>query len=113
MPRRRPLVPEQFRLGDREISTWAAEVTRGIPLVRVETLNPSSVSANSESAQTFTVSGLKTADIIQVEKPSHTSNLSVMQARVSADDTLQIVFRNFSGSPIDPPSEDYRIVIVR
>ena len=77
------------------------------------TLNPSSVSANSESTQTFTVTGLSTNDVVVVNKPSKTSDLSLLDAFVSASDTLSLTFRNFSGSPIDPPSESYRIIAIR
>jgi hypothetical protein len=76
-------------------------------------LDPTSISANSESTQTFTVTGLKTNDIVLVNKPSKTADLSLLDAFVSAEDTLSLTFRNFSGSPIDPGSESYRIIAIR
>lgn len=78
-----------------------------------ETLNPTTVSANTTSEQTFTVTGLTTRDIVYVNKPSHTAGLGIGNARVSADDTLAITFINPTGSGIDPPSEDYYITAIR
>lgn len=77
------------------------------------TLNPASVPANSTSEQTFTVTGLTTTDIVTVNKPTHTSGLGIVNARVSATDTLAITFINITGSPIDPPEEDYLIKTTR
>jgi len=77
------------------------------------TLNPSSVSADSEDTQTFTVSGLSTNDVVVVNKPSKTADLSVLDAFVSASNTLSLTFRNFSVGAIDPPEESYRIIAIR
>lgn len=72
------------------------------------------VGANTTSEQTFTVVGLKTSDLVVINKPSHTSGLIIGNCRVSADDTLAITFGNLTGSDIDPfASEDYTIVAIR
>lgn len=77
------------------------------------TLTPSSVSANTTSEQTFTVTGLKTADFVMVNKPSHQTGLGVVNCRVSAADTLAITFMNTTGSSITPTSEAYAVVALR
>lgn len=77
------------------------------------TINPASVSANTTSEQTFTVTGIKTDDMIYINKPTHTAGLGIVNARVSAKDTIEITFMNATGSPIDPPSEDYLIKSAR
>lgn len=94
---------------------WLRILQLSYPKTRTakQTLDPSSVAANSESTQTFTVEGLTTMDIVTVNKPSDTAGLSISQAWVSAADTLSIKFRNHTGSPIDPASEDYLIAAIR
>jgi len=77
------------------------------------TLDPTSVSANTTDEQTFTVEGLSTSDIVYVNKPTHQTGLGIVNCRVSATDTLAITFGNFTGSPIDPSSEDYFITAIR
>lgn len=76
-------------------------------------LDPTSVGANTTSEQTFTINGLKTNDIIVVNKPTHQTGLGIVGARVSAANTLAITFMNNTGSGIDPSSETYRILAYR
>lgn len=74
----------------------------------------SSVSANTTSEQTFTVTGLATTDvIISVNKPTHQAGLGIVNARVSAVDTIAITYMNTTGGGITPTSETYEIVVVR
>lgn len=94
---------------------WLQRLTNAVPKVQTftETLNPTTVAANTTSEQTFTVTGLTTRDIVYVNKPSHSAGLGIGNARVSADNTLAITFVNPTGSGIDPPSEDYYITAIR
>lgn len=78
-----------------------------------QSLNVASVAANTSAEQTFTVTGLKTGDLVQVTKPSASAGLVVGNARVSADNTLAITFGNLTGSPIDPAAETYDIYVFR
>ena len=78
-----------------------------------QALNPSTVGATSESTQTFTVKGLKTDDHVEVTKPTDTAGLTIVQAWVSAADTLSLKFYNSTGAGIDPVSETYKIVTTR
>jgi hypothetical protein len=97
------------------VQRWFERVTLYMPIqVRVDvTLDPSSVSANTTDEQTFTVSGARQGDMVVVVKPSHTTGLGIVNARVTATDTVGITFMNATGSPIDPPSEEYRIYLQR
>lgn len=98
-----------------QLARWLRLLSGVIPKVSTyqSTLDPASVSANSESSQTFTVQGLRTNDVVIVNKPSDTANISISQYFVSDTDELTIKFRNHSGGAIDPPSEVYRIVTIR
>lgn len=75
-------------------------------------INPASVSAGSESTQTFTINGLTANDVVTVNKPTRTAGLDIVQAWASAD-TLHLTFQNTTGAPIDAGSETYRIIAVR
>lgn len=94
---------------------WFQRLTNNFPKVQTftVTLNPASVPASSTSEQTVTVNGLTTQDVVTVNKPSHSSGLGIVGARVSADNTLAITFANVTGSAIDPGSEEYRVVAIR
>lgn len=76
-------------------------------------LNVASVAANTSAEQTFTVTGLTTADKVVVIKPSLSAGLVIGNARVSAADTLAITFGNLTGSAIDPAAETYSIIAFR
>lgn len=95
-------------------SGWLQRLRQATPKVQTfsQTLNPTSVSANTTSEQTFTVTGLTTTDIVSVNKPSHQAGLGIVNCRVSAADTLAITFMNTTAGAIDPVSEDYLIKAV-
>ena len=107
-------IGEVFRLSD-EAWRWVSRVYSSYPKVQTfnTTLSPSAVSATSESAQTFTVTGLTTKDTVIVNKPTHQASLGIIDVQVSAADTLKITFYNWSGSPITPTSEAYLITAIR
>jgi len=66
------------------------------------------------AAQTTQMLGLKTTDVIaRVEPPSTTASLSVISARCSAADTLEVTFGNFSTGPLTSASGTYRAYIFR
>lgn len=75
-------------------------------------LNPSTVPANSTSEETVTVAGLNTNDVVTVVKPADMIGLMV-EARVSAPDTLNVRFGNLTGAGIDPGLENYTGVAIR
>lgn len=78
-----------------------------------QSLDVASVAANTSAEQTFTVTGLTTADKVFVNKPSVSAGLGVVNARVSAADTLALTFMNNTGSSIDPAAETYTITAIR
>lgn len=71
------------------------------------------VSNITTSEQTFTLTGLTTGDAVFVTKPTHQAGLGVVNARVSATDTLAITYMNVTGSGITPTTETYKVVAVR
>lgn len=72
-------------------------------------LNVASVAANTTAEQDFTITGLKTGDVVFVNKPSASAGLGVVNARVKAANTLSITFVNATASPIDPAAETYSV----
>lgn len=81
--------------------------------VITSSLNVASVAANTTAEQTFTVTGLKANDLVMVNKPSANAGLGIVNARVSAADTLALTFVNATGAGIDAGSEAYTIIVVR
>ena len=66
------------------------------------------------ASQTFTVQGLRTSDqILRVTPPSTTAGLAIVGAAVSAADTLQITFGNFSTGPLTSASGTYTVFVFR
>ena len=110
-----PVELDSFGLKFPAMARWLRILTGAMPRVRTyqPTIDPASVSANSESQQTFTVTGLKTNDVVFVNKPSNTGGIGIINAYVSATDTLAIKFYNTSAGSVNPPSETYRVVAVR
>jgi hypothetical protein len=76
-------------------------------------LDVASVAANTSAEQTFTVAGLLTDMQISVSKPSANAGLGVVNARVSAANTLALTFMNATGGAINPGAETYKIVGTR
>lgn len=108
------------RLGDyfglsEEAWRWVSRVFHNFPKLQTfnPTLTPTAVGANSESVQTFTVTGLTTKDNVTVNKPTNQSGLDVVHAWVSAANTLSIKYRNHTGGGITPTSEAYLIKATR
>lgn len=78
------------------------------------TLSPGIVAANTTAEQTFTVSGLQTGDFVNVIKPSTQAGLGIVNARVSAANTLAIAFINATSATITPTaSETYYVGVDR
>ena len=77
------------------------------------TIEATLVAANTTSEQEFTVQGLKTSDLVLVNKPSHDAGLAVGGSRVSSVNTLAITYINTTGSDITPDSESYTVVAIR
>lgn len=89
----------------------------GSDLVKVvvysPTLTPVTVSAASIVEQTFTVTGLSTADKIFVNAQAVSNNVAAINWHVTATDTLVGAFCNVAGILDIPASAIYRIVAIR
>jgi len=108
---RRPVPPTQEATPE-----WMTLVSQNSYDIRLisQALDVTSVAANTTDEQTFTVTGLKSEDmVISVNKPSHSTGLGVTGFRVSADDTLAITFMNTTAGAIDPASETYNILVLK
>ena len=78
-------------------------------------LTPAAVAANTCAEQTFTVTGIQSADIAMNgdPKPTHQAGLSETWI-VTATNTVGINFCNNTGSPITPTAaETYKFVVVQ
>lgn len=82
-------------------------------VVYSQSIDVASVAANTTAEQTFTVTGLTTADKVFVNKPSLSAGLGIANARVSAADTLAITFVNATAAAIDPAVETYTVIALR
>lgn len=96
-----------------ELQRWLDSLYYEIPRSFDTTINPASVAANTTAEQTFTVNGLLTTDFVIVSKPTHEAGLGIVNARVSAKNTLAITYMNNTGSAIDPASATYSLIAFR
>jgi hypothetical protein len=71
------------------------------------------VSANTTSEQSLTVLGVRSGDMVTVNKPTHQAGLGVVGARVNAADTVALTFMNNTGSGITPTAETYNVHVFR
>jgi len=76
---------------------------------------PAGTAAGPRTAsQTTKMLGLKTSDVIlHVDSPSTTAGLAVISGRVSAADTLEVMFGNFSTGALTSASGTYRVHVFR
>lgn len=80
------------------------------------TWSPVSVAANTSAAQNATVPGVVLGQdfCLDVTKGSEQAGLSIGQTRVSAANTITVVFVNSTASPIVPTAaETYQFAVVR
>ena len=78
------------------------------------TFDPASVAAATTAEQTVTIPGLQVGDIVfDASKPTNTAGIAVVNARVSAANTLALTFINATAAPVDPPSETYTLFVFR
>jgi hypothetical protein len=82
--------------------------------VLTASLSPVAIAANTSAEQTFTFTGISTADKVLVIKPTAQAGLCVFGARASATNTVGITFGNFTAAPITPTaSETYTVIAFR
>lgn len=81
--------------------------------VYAPSLTPASVAADTSAEQTFTVAGLTTADKVIVNGPAPVAGTGIVNARVSAADTLALTFMNATAGALTPAAGTYLVVAVR
>ena len=82
-------------------------------VVYAANLTPASVAANTSAEQTFTVTGLTTADVITVAQAAPTAGVGLVGYRVSAADTLALTFGNFTAGALTPGAGIFKVLAVR
>ena len=81
--------------------------------VYTPSLTPAAVTAQTTSNQTFTVSGLATTDKVIVNGPVPTAGTGIVNARVSAANTLMLTFINTTATAATPVAGTYNIIAIR
>jgi hypothetical protein len=82
-------------------------------VVYTPTITPASVAAATVAEQTFTVTGVTTADTVEVNPPAIGNATGIAGIRVSAADTVAIRFINPTAGALTPTSGVYRIIAHR
>lgn len=95
--------------GSTKLGTNGTALTQVV--VYTPTLTPAAVGSAGFSTQTFTVTGLTTADTVTVNGPAATALSALVSFRVSAADTLSLTW--FCQGALTPASGTYRIVAIR
>ena len=72
-----------------------------------------SVGANTTAVATATIEGLKTEDAVFVNKPSHETGLGIVNARVSAANTIEVTAMNPTAGAINEVSETFKVLVVK
>lgn len=78
-------------------------------------LTPVAVAANTTAAQTFSVPGLQTTDIVMVigYNGTQTTGIIIAEADCLTNDVLSIQFGNITGSSATPAAGAYSVQVVR
>lgn len=85
---------------------------RAMGLVQV-TFDPASIATVTTAEQNMTVPGVKLGDFVFVSKPTATAGFGVVNARVSAADTISITAVNPTAGSVNPGSETWTVLWVR
>lgn len=77
------------------------------------TFDPAAVAAATTAEQSVTVNGVQVGDFIIPEKPSATAGVGIVNARVSAANTVQLTFVNATAGSVNATSETWRFLVIR
>lgn len=78
------------------------------------TVDIGSLDANDVvEAGTISCPGVKEGDVVIPIKPTLTSGIAVVQARVTADDTVAMQCVNPTGGAVNPSSETFKFLVIR
>lgn len=96
-------------------TNWFSNLWEKVAGIRSYTaaLTPALVAANTTAQQTFSVPGLRTTDVVIVNKPSLNAGIGIVGYRVSATDTLAITYGNFTAGGLTPSAETYDIIAIK
>jgi len=75
--------------------------------------DPASIAAATTAEQTVTVPGVLPGDYIEVTKPTLSAGVGIVNARVSAANTVAVQWVNATAAAVDPPSETYQAWVFR
>jgi hypothetical protein len=76
-------------------------------------LTPPNVGANTTAEGTYTIQGIPAGSFCEVNKPSHTTGLSIGNVRVPSVNTVVIQFVNSTAAPLNSnPTENYQLSVV-
>lgn len=89
--------------------TGSVTATGGLGAVYSASLTPASVAASTSAEQTFAVTGLVTGQGVVVNGPAPTAGTGIVNARVSAANTLALTFGNFTAGALTPAAGTYLI----
>lgn len=78
--------------------------------VQEVTLNPSNVTANSISEETFTVTGVRTDVMYEADALSLEAGLQLLKPTPTAANTLKLRIWNTTNADINPASQTFRII---
>lgn len=84
----------------------------GMMVVNV-TAAPASVAANTSAERVITVPGARVGDFVDATAPGVTAGIGVDQARVTAPDTVAVLFQNSTAGALIPPAGLYQFLVVR
>jgi hypothetical protein len=68
---------------------------------------------NTTQEAFVTVPGVLPGDFVMVNKPSNSPGIGIVNARVSAANTVGVTYGNFTGSAVNPPAENYLFCVIR
>jgi len=83
-------------------------------ILQISVTPPATMAANTTVESTYSVPGICVGDFIEINKPSHTTGLSIGNVRASAANQIAIQWVNSTTSSItNPPNEQYLIAVTR
>ena len=90
----------------------AESLTRGEAVVSVA-FTAAEVAAATAAEQTITISGVAVGDMVSVSPPANTKKTAVAGARVSAANTVALMFVNPTAGALTPDAGTYLLRITR
>lgn len=96
-----------------DLSTWGPISTVGETCLFTANITPIAVLTATAPEQEFTVTGVKVGDAISVTPPGNTAGLVLGAARVSAANTVRVVWANVTAGSLTPPAGYYLFAVTR